>query len=204
MSETAARPWWADVQHLRPGATGDSDARRAADSGRAGRFARLGAGEVPATAVATAVAIEEVPLLDEIDWHAFVDGHAELEESSFVPAEEIAPAPADADWGFEDVVPPARGADPLAALDWDVFEVPSESRRRTVEIRGQVDRAATAPVDAEIAPRSRRRPASRRAERLAGRPDRVAMWAFIMGVLLMLVAAISSPEAEAATRLLAG
>ena len=37
---------------------------------------------------------------------------------------------------------------------------------------------------------------------MAARPDRVALWAFLLGVILMIVAALSAPEADAAVRLL--
>lgn len=59
--------------------------------------------------------------------------------------------------------------------------------RRTIEIRGRT-------VPAPSVPRSsveldRRRPPSRRAvERIGARPDRLAMWALLMGLVLILVA----------------
>jgi len=55
--------------------------------------------------------------------------------------------------------------------------------RRTVTIRGQVAR-----------PVSRRPPRTVR-ERAGARPDRIAMWAVLLGVLLLLVAATSSHAA---------
>jgi hypothetical protein len=45
---------------------------------------------------------------------------------------------------------------------------------------------------------SRRRPAERRHERAGFRPDRVAMWAVLLGFLLVLVAATSSHAATVA------
>jgi hypothetical protein len=80
--------------------------------------------------------------------------------------------------------------------------------RRTVEIRGRVDvpdltvsapgvrrRAALAAVpDAEppvARTTARRRPAPRMDERFASRPDRIALWAFLLGVFLIVVAAVS-------------
>jgi hypothetical protein len=54
---------------------------------------------------------------------------------------------------------------------------PAPAPRRTVVIRGQV-----APP---------RRPARRIAERAGARPDRIAMWAFVMGIFLVLVATAS-------------
>jgi hypothetical protein len=61
--------------------------------------------------------------------------------------------------------------------------------RRTVTIRGQVaDRYATP------RPSSRRRP-ERRYERTGFRPDRAAMWAFVLGVMLILAAVTSAHAA---------
>jgi hypothetical protein len=58
--------------------------------------------------------------------------------------------------------------------------------RRTIEIRGRT-------VPAPAVPRSsteieRRRPTRRPVERVGARPDRVAMWAMLMGIVLILVA----------------
>jgi peptidoglycan hydrolase-like protein with peptidoglycan-binding domain len=70
--------------------------------------------------------------------------------------------------------------------------------RRTVQITGRMD---TPSVDTT---RPRHRAASRRsrpAAPLAARPDRIAMWAVVLGLFLLLVAALSSDSASAATRL---
>ncbi|MBX5443449.1 MAG: hypothetical protein IRZ32_18220, partial [Solirubrobacteraceae bacterium] len=55
--------------------------------------------------------------------------------------------------------------------------------RRTVVIRGRAAAPATT---------ARRRPARRPSERVAHRPDRVALWAFGLGLLLILVAVLSA------------
>jgi hypothetical protein len=57
--------------------------------------------------------------------------------------------------------------------------------RRTVEIRGRTVPAPAVPRPVEI---DRRRPARRPIERVGTRPDRVAMWALLMGIVLILVA----------------
>jgi len=57
--------------------------------------------------------------------------------------------------------------------------------RRTVEIRGRTVPAPTVPRSVEI---DRRRPARRPIERVGTRPDRLAMWALLMGIVLILVA----------------
>ena len=70
---------------------------------------------------------------------------------------------------------------------------------RTITIRGQVDRVAgVAPVSSPGPQRVRGRMTH---ERVGPRPDKVALWAVLLGLLLILVAAISSPGADAAALL---
>jgi hypothetical protein len=57
--------------------------------------------------------------------------------------------------------------------------------RRTVEIRGRTVPAPIVPRSVEI---ERRRPARRAIERVGPRPDRIAMWALLMGIVLIIVA----------------
>ena len=69
--------------------------------------------------------------------------------------------------------------------------------RRTIEIRGhagQVRRGALAvvPDPREPATTGRRRPSRSPAERFAANPDRIALWAFLLGIFLILVAALSA------------
>ena len=91
--------------------------------------------------------------------------------------------------------------------------------RRTVRIRGQAIPTVTAPrlrvaeeeaqddfllpaweasdeesaaPAADPAVRARRRPRRRPAERVAHHPDRVAMWAFVLGIALVLAALLSA------------
>jgi hypothetical protein len=62
------------------------------------------------------------------------------------------------------------------------------SGRRTVVIRGRGDeRQAVLPATSQ-----RRRPTRRPSDRVAHRPDRVAMWAVGLGLLLILVALLSA------------
>lgn len=80
----------------------------------------------------------------------------------------------------------------------------SASARRSVRIRGQVIDAVTAPrlVEDDGAPASGKRlastdpaalPARRfvRPARIVARPDHIALWAVAMGLMLVLVAALS-------------
>lgn len=57
--------------------------------------------------------------------------------------------------------------------------------RRTVEIRGRTVPAPAVPRTVEL---DRRRPPRRPIERVGTRPDRLAMWALLMGIVLILVA----------------
>ena len=141
MSQTAARPWWADVQHLRPDDDGASDQRPP----RTGRFDRpIATSRRPAPAA-----------------------ERREERRRKRPEPEL--------W----LEPPAP-----------------KPERRTIEIRGQADRVAgVAPVPSPGPQRHRGRMPH---ERVGPRPDRIALWAVLLGLLLILVAAISSPGADAA------
>jgi hypothetical protein len=58
------------------------------------------------------------------------------------------------------------------------FERPPQAERRTVIITGH-----------PVPPRRRRSPAQ---QQIAARPDRVALWAFLLGLFLVLVAAATA------------
>ena len=157
MSQTAARPWWADVQHLRPAEHGGPEERQP----RTGRFDRPTApGRRPS---------DERP--------------AARASSRTAAREEHAPRRR-----------PRR--EPELWLEPKLKPSAEPGERRTIEIRGQVDRIhGVAPVTSPGAQRHRGRLAS---ERVGPRPDRIALWAVLLGLLLILVAAISSPGADAA------
>jgi hypothetical protein len=70
--------------------------------------------------------------------------------------------------------------------------------RVTVEIRGRTVPAPAVPRPLEV---HRQRPQRRAVERVGTRPDRVAMWALLMGLLLILVA-IGTADAPAVSSLL--
>jgi hypothetical protein len=69
------------------------------------------------------------------------------------------------------------------------------SRRRTVEITGRTVGAPALPRLVQI---DRRRPARRAVERVGARPDRLALWAVVLGFFLIFVAVTST--SHAATR----
>jgi hypothetical protein len=99
-----------------------------------------------------------------------------------VEAELSAPAPAPA---AIEVAP----AEEVVLTDGVEFAEPIEAGgRRTVTITGRPEGAPPAPRPMPV---ERRRPARTVDERIGGRPDRVAGWAFGMGILLIVIAAIS-------------
>jgi hypothetical protein len=69
--------------------------------------------------------------------------------------------------------------EPLGAIDG------AAGGRRTVVIRGQATPPRAASTD-------RRRPAPRTRDRVGHRPDRVAMWAVMLGLLLIVVATMTA------------
>ncbi len=166
MSQTAARPWWADVQHLRPDEGGDTDTEHRAP--RTGRFDRPTA---PTRRPSRG------------------DHQTTAREPQQRAAERGAPQQRAAE---------RRRARPEPELWLEPAETPpaKPAERRTIEIRGQVDRVAgVAPVPSPGPQRHRGR---RPSERVGPRPDRIAMWAVLLGILLILVAVVSSPGADAA------
>ncbi len=88
--------------------------------------------------------------------------------------------------------------DPSAPRDVEVAEL--RGGRRTVEIRGRTV-ASPAPMpdrDAAAAPAVRRRESGGAVEVFGQRPDRIALWALLLGIVLILVA-MGSGDASAAT-----
>ena len=120
--------------------------------------------------------------LDEkpADWSVLSVAAGEGEPDAFAelarlaePTEPATPAAAPA---------PRRAADVSSASE-------RPKGRRTVVIRGRV--APGPPVTRAASSAQRhRRPADRRRDRVAHRPDQVAMWAVLLGVMLILAAAL--------------
>ena len=186
MSQAEARSWWADVEHLREAAErrqADAADRRGAEQRAAERRRRAGVA-APETARARARATDHV--LDLSD--GAVD---ELSARRAVVLEERAPRPRRPVpiWLAEDAF-----ADPVASA-----RARAAAPRRTIEIRGQVAMPETAPPMTRTAvPKPRAstqisRPLSDRsfAASFATHPDRIAFWAFAMGLILAVVAAVS-------------
>jgi hypothetical protein len=74
-------------------------------------------------------------------------------------------------------------------------EIIALSGRRTVEIRGRTVPAPALPRSLDL---DRRRPPRRVIERVGPRPDRLALWALLMGLVLILVAVGTADAATVA------
>jgi hypothetical protein len=208
MSDPAA-PWWADVQHLRPREDRAGEAPAPRFTREDGVRAEDPAAVAEREQAAVATLEHDVPATwdDAPAWQAKGAATWEADDAAWLEALDMPADPAPSrvwDSSLEE----AFARTPSWAEEDDERLLPKganriENGRRTIEIRGQVDRlvGVTAPAETAVATRSgRRRPARRPAERLAGRPDRVAMWAFLLGILLILIAALSNPgDAGAAT-----
>ena len=186
MPKPETRAWWSDVQHVR-----DSiERRREREANRSLRLDARAAARAVAeredepTQAQEPTQVGEIPSgvhdflqSDEFEW-ATRPGRR-FERSSERSSSErrgrharVAPeAPA-----------PANPLDPPA-------------RRRTVEITGHPVGGPSLPRLVEI---DRRRPARRAVERVGPRPDKIALWAVVLGFFLILVAVTST--SHAATR----
>ena len=69
--------------------------------------------------------------------------------------------------------------------------------RRTIEIRGRTVPAP--PVTSDVVQYDRRRPMRAPSERIGSRPDRMALWALLMGIVLILAAVGTADAATVAS-----
>jgi hypothetical protein len=179
------RAWWDDVQYLRE----PLERKREKEARRGLRL--------DARAAARAVAERHAP-----SSVADLDG---VDEIDAVPRRRFERSAPDADAPrprrFERATGERRGrftrADHPTAARAPEAPAPltAPRRRRTVEITGRTVGAPTLPRLVEI---DRRRPARRAAERVGARPDRLALWAVVLGFFLIFVAVTST--SHAATR----
>ena len=159
MAHTEARAWWAEVQHLRDDYERTDEARRRADE------------------------------TEERERRERDDRNHEL-EAGVAPGRDRAPD-GPGRWNgepasgrlrstrsrFDDPAPVARRGEHAPAGPYP--------GRRTVEIRGRTVPAPPVPRSTEL---TRRRPPRGALERIGPHPDRLAMWALFMGILLIVVA----------------
>lgn len=166
MPQSEARAWWADVQDVRE----TIERRRAAEGSSATPRAR---GAERSERADRARGGERLRVVEPVVPAESHEPEAAAELSAF-------PAPA----GLFD-------QDSLPLLEGRGHGRES-ARRRTVEITGRTVGAPTLPRLVEI---DRRRPAPRAIDRVGGRPDRMAMWAVMLGIVLVLAALSSSSHA---------
>jgi hypothetical protein len=180
--ETSA--WWSDVQHVR-----DSIERKREREARRGL-------RLDARAAARAVAEREAGRPGEIPPAVADPGELHADVHDFMDSDDL-------EWAtrprrrFERAAPERRGRFTRAEHDppADASPLSAPPRRRTVEITGHPVGGPTLPRLVEI---DRRRPARRAVERVGPRPDRIALWAVVLGFFLILVAVTST--SHAATR----
>jgi hypothetical protein len=171
MSNAEARAWWDEVQHLRPDADRDAPRPPRAASVRP----RPAADDLPSAdeldAWLAAESPRRFPSRDEPDDRASHEAADDEADVVAQPAEVVPVRP--------ELVPDTR---------WQT----DADGRRTVQITGQAARA-TRRVVRDLAERRPTRPL----ERLASTPDRVALWAVLLGLMLVVIAATTS-NAQAA------
>jgi hypothetical protein len=205
MPHSEAQAWWADVQHVR-----ESIERRRAGGAESSAPLDASGSSAPLDVADdrrfSRDATDSLPLMDDLAW------------TSSLPARSRGrfdhPGAGDgrdrrrSDWDDRDAEPLDFDAE-RAALEAsterrsrrtsDADTVGSSAptalapppARRTVQITGRT----VAPALPRLVEVERRRPARRPAERVGPRPDRVALWAVLLGFFLILVAATSSHAA---------
>jgi hypothetical protein len=193
MSQTGTSAWWADVQYLRDAAERTDEARRRADRAelaarRANRDRRrVEAETAPAPAPQRRRLDPDLPPPRRRD---HVDADAAAAPRRYADAAAAPRRYADT------AVAPRRAGDMAAAPRrsgyGDAVALPD---RRTVEIRGRTVPAPAVPRTIQL---DRRRPPRRAAERVGPRPDRLALWALLMGLVLILVAVSTAHAATLA------
>ena len=212
MPHTEAQAWWADVQHVRETIerrrAGLADVSAPQDAGTETRFERR-----------AAAPLAMVDDLDSAHGSAMRSGGrsehtGRSSHGDGVSARPRRPGGDAADRGAarwrrdDDHLEPETRRDRTRRTsrraDEEAFEPRAAGRdqvdaaplappsRRTVEITGRTVAAPPLPRLVEV---QRRRPPRRTVERVGPRPDRVALWAVLLGFFLILVTATSSRAA---------
>jgi hypothetical protein len=170
MSQTGTSAWWADVQYLRDAAELTDEARRRAD--RAELAARRANRDRRRVEAETA----PVPQRRRLEPDLPPPRRRDHVDAAAVASRGDAAAVAPRRGGYGDAAAPRRGG------YGDAAALPG---RRTIEIHGRTVPAPDVPRAPQLA---RRRPPRLAAERVGPRPDRLALWALLMGIVLILVA----------------
>ena len=224
MPHTEARPWWADVQHVREaierrrGATDHAGGDVTAVRENTGPLSDAPVGDEAAAGSRRRWEHAE-PRWERVEsrserfaeprWQSrpgrFAEPRWERVESRAERFAPPRPEPEEPRW--DRVAEPLTDHRHVALTDHRHAADPRGDRgpapathtapgaasvRRTVRITGRPDDRGRAWRPMEI---ERRRPARRPAERIGHRPDRIAMWAVLLGFFLILVAAASSHAA---------
>jgi hypothetical protein len=194
MPHSEAQAWWADVQHVRESIerrrAGGAESSTPRDGPHERRFSRAAA--------------DSLPEMGDLDWTSSLparsggrfDHTRGGDRAARRRADDRGVRRAEESWDFDAERAglenePARDGEARSSYTSDgataTMTAPlSPPARRTVQITG---RTVAAPRLVEV---ERRRPARRPAERVGPRPDRVALWAVLLGFFLILVAATSS------------
>jgi len=197
MPHPQARAWWADVQHLRDGYDRTDEARRRADEADlASRRATRARRDIDAEVSAARLLADG----EHADPNALPGRGA---DATFAARRGRTDGGLDPRRGHHVDLPPAprvrQGLAPPSGADRAPRAKGAATPGRvTVEIRGRTVPAPAVPRQVEV---ERRRPQRRAVERVGERPDRMAMWALLMGLLLILVA-IGTADAPAVSSLL--
>jgi hypothetical protein len=193
MPHSEARAWWAEVEHLRDGYERTDEARRRADEADLAARREIrerGHTEADLRAIRSRADATSEPALEPrrradaafSDRRGHTDGGLDPRRGHHV---DLPPAP--------------RVRQGIASPSGSIAPKGSATPGRvTVEIRG---RTVPAPAVPRLADVDRRRPPRRAVDRVGARPDRVAMWALLMGLLLILVA-IGTADSPAVSSLL--
>jgi hypothetical protein len=206
MPHSEAQAWWADVQHVRESIErrraggGESSARLDASSGSSAPL------DVPDEQRFTRDAADSLPVMDDLDWTSSLPARSRRfdhtgtgngragRRSSWDEYDADEPLDFDAERAALENPPGHRSpptADAEAAGTMAPTALAPPPARRTVQITGRT----VAPSLPRLVEVERRRPARRPVERIGPRPDRVALWAVLLGFFLILVAATSSHAA---------
>jgi hypothetical protein len=197
------RAWWDDVQHLRE----PLERKREKEARRGLRLDARAAARAVAERHASDPVVHDPDNVHELDAvprtrrfdRAAPDADAAPRGRRFersAPDADAAPR----ERRFERSAPERRGRfaraehGPTSGTEAPA-PLSAPSRRRTVEITGRTVGAPSLPRLVEI---DRRRPARRPVERVGARPDRLALWAVVLGFFLIFVAVTST--SHAATR----
>jgi len=193
MSQTGSSAWWADVQYLRDAAERTDEARRRADRAElAARRASRDRRRVDAETAPVAPRRRREPDMppprrrDHADAVLRHDGYDDTDAVLRHGGYDDTDAFLRHD-GHDDTDAVLRHGGHGAAA--------APAGRRTIEIRGRTVPAPAVPRTIDV---DRRRPPRRAVDRVGPRPDRLALWALVMGLVLILVAVTTADAATVA------